>query len=162
IGKQLIGVSSFPTDREPKRLVAELGKRIKKVLSEHKEVGVCEGVGVVVPGMVDRRTRRIIHAPTLGWRDIELREALSTATGLSVQVEKSGKACALAQMWATRGDEGGVGDLVFVSVSDGIGVGIVVNGEVLRGQHNIAGEFGHVPLSIDGPRCACGAMGCWE
>src|SRR6185369_13496213 len=49
-----------------------------------------------------------------------------------------------------------------VSVSDGVGVGIVVNGEIVRGRHNIAGEFGHVPLSIDGPRCSCGATGCWE
>jgi predicted NBD/HSP70 family sugar kinase len=65
-------------------------------------------------------------------------------------------------MWATRGDGAAVGDLVFVSISDGVGVGVIVNGEVLRGHYNIAGEFGHVPLSIDGPRCACGATGCWE
>jgi predicted NBD/HSP70 family sugar kinase len=55
-----------------------------------------------------------------------------------------------------------VRNLVFVSVSDGVGVGIVVNGELLRGCHNIAGEFAHMPLSIDGPRCSCGAIGCWE
>ena len=54
------------------------------------------------------------------------------------------------------------GDLVFVSVSDGVGVGVIINGEVLRGRHNIAGEFGHVPLSLDGPRCSCGSNGCWE
>jgi predicted NBD/HSP70 family sugar kinase len=51
---------------------------------------------------------------------------------------------------------------VFVSVSDGVGVGVIVNGELLRGRHNTAGEFGHVPLNIDGPRCSCGATGCWE
>ncbi|MGE0129437.1 MAG: ROK family protein [Blastocatellales bacterium] len=162
IGKQLVATSGFPTERDPKRLVAELGKRIKKVLSEHKEVGECKGVGVVVPGMVDRATSRIIHAPTLGWRDVEIRESLASATGLPVHVENSGKACALAQIWAARGDTAATGDVVFVSVSDGIGVGIVVNGEILRGRHNIAGEFGHVPLSIDGPRCPCGATGCWE
>ncbi len=50
-----------------------------------------------------------------------------------VHVENSGKACALAQMWNTRGDSTAIGDLVFVSVSDGVGVGIVVNGEILRG-----------------------------
>lgn len=161
IGRPLLSTISFPTDREPKRLVAEIGRRIKQVLAEHAEAGACEGVGVVVPGMVDRATSRIIHAPTLGWHDVEIREPLSSATGLTVEVENSGKACALAQMWATREDSA-VGDLVFVSVSDGIGVGIVVNGDILRGHHNIAGEFGHVPLSIDGPRCACGATGCWE
>ncbi len=74
-----------------------------------------------------------------------------------------GRACALAQAWALRSDGGGLGgDLVFVSVSDGLGVGVIINGEVLRGRHNIAGEFGHVPLSLDGPRCSCGSNGCWE
>jgi predicted NBD/HSP70 family sugar kinase len=80
-----------------------------------------------------------------------------------VQIENSGRACALAQMWALRGDSlVSTGDLVFVSISDGVGVGVIINGEVLRGRHNIAGEFGHVPLSLDGPRCSCGANGCWE
>jgi len=52
--------------------------------------------------------------------------------------------------------------LVFVSVSDGVGVGIVVRGELVRGQHNIAGEFAHMPISLDGPRCGCGRSGCWQ
>jgi N-acetylglucosamine repressor len=51
---------------------------------------------------------------------------------------------------------------VFVSVSDGLGVGVCFHREVLRGRHNLAGEFGHIPLSIDGPRCSCGSTGCWE
>jgi predicted NBD/HSP70 family sugar kinase len=162
MGRQLVATSNFATERDPKRLVVDLAKRIKKVLADHKGVGVCEGVGVVIPGMVDRITSRIIYAPTLGWRNVTIREPLATATGLNVHVENSGKACALAQMWAARGDQPVGGDLVFVSVSDGIGVGVVVNGEILRGHHNIAGEFGHVPLSMDGPRCSCGATGCWE
>jgi predicted NBD/HSP70 family sugar kinase len=94
---------------------------------------------------------------------VSLREQLSSATGLPVQIENSGRACALAQMWATRNSATPpVGDLVFVSVSDGVGVGVIIQGDVLRGRHNIAGEFGHVPLSLDGPRCSCGANGCWE
>ena len=105
---------------------------------------------------------RVLHAPTLGWRDVDLREPLAAATGLRVEVENSGRACALAQMWALGGAACAHGDLVFVSVSDGIGVGVLINGEVLRGRHNIAGEAGHIPLSLDGPRCSCGANGCWE
>jgi len=162
LGRQLVPTGNFPTNRDPKLLIPEMSERIKELLSNHKEFGACVGIGVVVPGMVDRQTRRVIHAPTMGWRDVEIKESLSAATGLPVQVENSGKACALAQTWATRGDAAAIGDLVFVSVSDGIGVGIIVNGEVLGGRHNIAGEFGHLPLSIDGPRCSCGATGCWE
>jgi predicted NBD/HSP70 family sugar kinase len=163
LGKPLTGVISFPTAGDPKQIVATLAARIKRLLADHPEVDACEGVGVVVPGMVEHSTMRVLHAPTLGWRNVNLRESLAAATGLSVQIENSGRACALAQMWAMRGDATATtGDLVFVSVSDGIGVGVIINGEVLRGRHNIAGEFGHVPLSLDGPRCSCGANGCWE
>jgi predicted NBD/HSP70 family sugar kinase len=104
----------------------------------------------------------VLFSPRLGWRDVRLREALATATGLPVTVENSGRACALAQLWSTRADAPAAGDIAFVNVSDGIGVGIVVRGELLRGLHNVAGEFGHIPLNVDGPPCACGASGCWE
>ena len=56
----------------------------------------------------------------------------------------------------------GDGPVAFVNVSDGVGVGIAIDGKLLRGAHNIAGEFGHVPLNLDGPRCSCGQSGCWE
>jgi predicted NBD/HSP70 family sugar kinase len=90
-----------------------------------------------------------------------LRDPLAAGLGLPVQIENSGKACALAQLWATRDAKAPI-NFVYITVSDGLGVGIVLNGEVVRGQHNIAGEFGHVPLNVDGPRCGCGATGCWE
>ena len=163
LGKPLGGIVSIPTDRDPKTLVHSLAAAIRKLLAEHPEVDTCAGIGVVVPGMVEHATMRVLHAPTLGWRDVHLREALSAATSLPVQIENSGRACALAQTWALRSDAVSIpSELVFVSVSDGIGVGVIMNGEVLRGRHNIAGEFGHVPLSLDGPRCSCGANGCWE
>jgi len=162
VGRQLGVVSSFQTNRDVDVLIQELARRIKQILSDYKEVGACEGVGVSVPGMVDPTRGRVVHAPTLAWRDVNLRDPLAHALGIPVQIENSGKACALAQLWATRTDVVASGNSVFVSVSDGVGVGVVVNGEVLRGRHNTAGEFGHVPLSIDGPKCSCGATGCWE
>ena len=162
MGRQLGVVSSFQTNRDVDVLIQELARRIKQILADYKEVGACEGVGVSVPGMVEPAAGRVVHAPTLGWHDVSLRDPLTIALGIPVQIENSGKACAMAQLWATRSDVVASGNSVFVSVSDGVGVGIVVNGELLRGRHNTAGEFGHVPLSIDGPRCSCGATGCWE
>ena len=161
MGRQLGVVSSFQTNRDVDALIQELARRIKQALAE-KEIGACEGVGVSVPGMVNPAKGRVLHAPTLAWRDVNLRDPLSVALGIPVHIENSGKACALAQLWTTRSDVVASGNSVFVSVSDGVGVGVVVNGEVLRGRHNTAGEFGHVPLSIDGPKCSCGATGCWE
>jgi predicted NBD/HSP70 family sugar kinase len=160
-GQPISGVISIPTPREPKAFVEALAERVKSLRAEDREITAIAGIGVVVPGMVERLTMQVLHAPTLGWRNVNIREPLAAATGLTVQVENSGRACVLAQAWAIR-DASGPGDLVFVSVSDGLGVGVMIHGEILRGTHNIAGEFGHVPLSLDGPPCSCGSTGCWE
>ena len=65
-------------------------------------------------------------------------------------------------MRATRGEAPADGPVAFVNVSDGVGVGLAVDGKLLRGAHNAAGELGHVPLNLYGPRCSCGQRGCWE
>jgi N-acetylglucosamine repressor len=161
VGQQLASVTSFATESDPKKFVSGLVKRVKSILIEHKDLGRCQGVGVVVPGMVDADAGRVLLAPNLGWRDLNLREPLAAGLGLPVQIENSGKACALAELWSARGGQAH-SNFVFLTVSDGLGVGVVLGGDLVRGQHNIAGEFGHIPLNVDGPRCGCGATGCWE
>ena len=161
-GNPTSGVIRMPTIRDPRELAPAMAERIKRLLVENREVDACDGVGVVVPGMVEHSTMKVLHAPTLGWKDVDLHGPLASATGLPVQIENSGRACALAQAWAVRETAGALGDVVFVSVSDGVGVGVMIHGELLRGRNNVAGEFGHVPLSLDGPRCSCGSNGCWE
>jgi predicted NBD/HSP70 family sugar kinase len=163
VGKPIGGVVTLPTERDPERLVGSLKARIAQLLADHPGIDECVGIGVAVPGMVERPSMRVLHAPTLGWRDVDLRDLLARATGIPVELENSGRACALAQLWAMHGGgDAPSGDFVFVSVSDGLGVGVCFHREVLRGRHNLAGEFGHIPLSIDGPRCSCGSTGCWE
>jgi predicted NBD/HSP70 family sugar kinase len=163
LGKPLSGVVGFPTVRDPKALAATLGVRIRALLADHGGLAACEGVGVAIPGMIEHATMRVLHAPTLGWRNVDVRDLLVSGIGLPVHIENSGRACALAQLWTMHGGtSASAGDFVFVSVSDGLGLGVIVRGELLRGRHNVAGEFGHVPLTMDGPRCSCGATGCWE
>jgi N-acetylglucosamine repressor len=162
MGEPLVGMTNFPTESEPDRLVAVLADRIRETLAVHPELGRCEGIGVVVPGMVDRTSGRVLFAPRLGWRDVALQEPLAAAIGLPVVIENSGRACALAQAWTARRDPSTAGGLVFVNVSDGLAVGVMTNGQLVRGEHNAGGEFGHIPLALDGPLCSCGARGCWE
>jgi N-acetylglucosamine repressor len=157
-----IAVERFDTALDPEETVALLTSRIRRLLDAHGAVGLCEGIGVVVPGMVDRQAGVVLNAPTLGWRDVELRAALSASLALPVYIERDAVACALAQLWSAQRATDGVDNFVYVTVSDGIGTGLVVNGEVARGQFNTAGEFGHVPLDLAGPGCLCGARGCWE
>jgi predicted NBD/HSP70 family sugar kinase len=111
--------------------------------------------------MVDRTSGSIINSPQLGWRDVDIRGMLEKASHLPVFIENAPIACALAEMWlGQRGST--VTDFVYVTVSDGVGAGLVVNGQVVRGSGDTAGEFGHIPLDPDGPYCLCGARGCWE
>jgi predicted NBD/HSP70 family sugar kinase len=160
-GREL-AIESYDTIFSIPEFVKDLAGRIRKLLKRQGLGFRCEGIGLVVPGMVDQRTGKILNAPALGWRDVDIRTKLSGATGLSVHIENSGRASALAQLWLKRGEATGGHNFVYISVSDGVGLGIVVNGELLRGRDQIAGEFGHMPINLDGPRCMCGANGCWE
>jgi len=160
-GRQL-ALEAHDTIFSVPEFIKDLSVRIRRMLKIHDAKANCEGIGVVVPGMVDQRTGLILNAPALGWRGVDLRDKLAAATGLPVQIENSGRACSLAQLWLERGESTGPNSFIFISVSDGVGVGMVANGELVRGHDHIAGEFGHMPLNLDGPRCMCGASGCWE
>ena len=164
LGKQLENIVSFPTELEPAKFIKTLSLRIRQLLADNKkEVSECDGIGVVVPGMTNVRTGRILRAPALGWLDVDLLALLRKEfENIPIYIENSGKACALSQIWSNSSDLQTHNDLVFVSISDGVGVGVIINGELMRGKHNTAGEFGHLPLSIDGLPCLCGANGCWE
>jgi N-acetylglucosamine repressor len=162
VGHPLLDVIEFPTCPSPRATVRRLVRQIASVLAQHPQVGQCVGLGVVVSGMLDLDHGRLKYSPTLRWRDVDLAEPLQAATKLPVVVENSCKACVLAQVWAVLGDAPVDGPVAFVNVSDGVGVGIAIDGKLLRGAHNIAGEYGHVPLTMFGPRCSCGQTGCWE
>lgn len=157
-----IATEVFETIGAPAALIAELATRLRRLLATYGAAGRCEGIGLVVPGMIDQRLGRVLNSPQLGWRNVDVRDALSSATGLPVHVENAPIACALAQLWL--GGRGGdvPSDFAYVTVSDGVGVGLVVNGQVVRGHANTAGEFGHIPLAPDGPHCLCGSRGCLE
>lgn len=165
-GGHPVAQESFETLVDPAALVEALATRVRRLLEAHGALAQCEGIGLVVPGMVDQRTGRVLNAPQLGWRDVDVRDLLAAATTLPVQIENAPLACAQAQMWL--GQRGGAAggtiprNFAYLTVSDGVGVGVVVDGQVVRGHGFTAGEFGHVPLSLDGPHCLCGARGCLE
>jgi N-acetylglucosamine repressor len=157
-----IAMETFDTIEDLSALVPELQSRVRRLLAMHGASRKCEGIGLVVPGMVDAVSGQVLNAPQLGWRNVDIRGPLEEALGLPVHVENAPIACALAKMWLGRPGAPVPTDFVYVTVSDGIGAGVVVNGQVVRGQTNSAGEFGHVPLTADGPTCLCGGHGCLE
>ena len=155
---------SFETPEFPEALPDLLAVEVASLLRQHAPDGVdgCQGLGIVLPGMVDRKTGRLIYAPRLGWRDVDLRSAVAQRVGMKCYIESAPIACALARLWLEPDATRAVNSFAYVSVSDGIGVGLAFNGEMLRGEGHTAGEFGHVPLDANGPECVCGRIGCWE
>ncbi len=150
---------SFPTPNEPAAFVRAVAKTIAALREQHPRM-ICEGIGLSLPGRVDE-SGLLVFAPNLGWRDVNLREMLEAATSLPVNVENAANACALGELWFGRHDEH-VRHLVAVTVSEGIGVGVLLNGQLVRGANAMAGEFGHMTLDESGPPCCCGKRGCWE
>jgi predicted NBD/HSP70 family sugar kinase len=121
----------------------------------------CEGIGVSLPGRVDLASQRLVFAPNLDWRNYDLKTPLENATGLPVELENAANACALSEIWFGRRSEGAQ-DLVALTVSEGIGTGLVLNHQLVRGSTGVAGEFGHTTIVEDGLECRCGNRGCWE
>ena len=150
---------SFPTPGNPSTFVQTVARTIASLRAAHPSM-VCEGIGVSLPGRVDEGGR-LVFAPNLGWRDVDLKQMLEAATGLPVNVENAANACALGEVWFGRHDEH-LRHLVAVTVSEGIGVGVLLNGQLVHGAHAMAGEFGHMTLDENGPPCCCGKRGCWE
>ena len=150
---------TMPTPAEPKDAIALLVKRIRAVIQscENKKI---EGIGITLPGRVDNSKGRLVFAPNLKWRDVDLGRPIAKATGLDVELENAANACVLAAAWFDPMDS--CRNLVVVTVSEGLGIGIYLNGELARGHNGMAGEFGHVPLDPKGPACSCGSHGCWE
>ena len=150
---------SFITPKEPAGLIMTLAARIRRLMELHPET-TFEEIGVSLAGRVDRFTHQVLFAPNLGWGDVDLKGPLERSTGLPVTVENAANACALSEVWS--GPFAGAQDLVAVTVSEGIGTGIIANGQLVRGPSGAAGEFGHFCLDPEGPLCNCGSRGCWE
>jgi len=155
-----VAQESIATAADSETFVADLSDRVRDFIRLRPQV-FYEGIGVSLPGRVDYASQRLVFAPNLGWRDVDLKTPLELTTGLLVEIENAANACALSEMWFGRHTEG-LHDFISLTVSEGIGTGIVTNGQLVRGPTGMAGEFGHVLINEEGPLCRCGNRGCWE
>lgn len=151
------------TPADPKLAIDGMIQSIERIIATYG--AACgetkiEGVGISLPGRYDHASDRLVFAPNLHWRGVDIRTRITQATGLEVELENAANACVLAAVWFDRAEESR--NLVVVTVSEGLGTGVLANGRLLRGFNGMAGEFGHVPLDPEGPACGCGGRGCWE
>ena len=156
---RLVMQTSWPTPASPEAFAAELADTVRTFKRTHGEI-VCEGVGVSVVGRINA-SGHLVFAPNLGWPPVELKQIVESAVGLPVAVENAASACALAELLFGRLPDD-VKHLAAVTISEGVGVGLLVNGQLIHGHNAMAGEFGQVPLVENGIPCPCGKRGCWE
>jgi predicted NBD/HSP70 family sugar kinase len=119
-----------------------------------------DGVGVSVSGRVDQEAHRLVFSPNAAWAGVDLQGELQKALKAPVLMENAANASLFAERWF--GKLGDTANMLAVSVSEGIGAGILVDGRLVRGREGMAGEFGHMPFEDHGPVCGCGNIGCWE
>ena len=125
--------------------------------------GSIEGVGVSLPGLVDPSTGTALYIPYFLWRDLPISEMISDAVGLPVVIDNDANAVALAELWFGRPEVNDARDFILVLVAEGVGTGIIFDGQVYRGQRGAAGEFGHMVIGRGAPvPCSCGSDDCWE
>jgi predicted NBD/HSP70 family sugar kinase len=156
---RFVDQTSWRTPQDPQAWLQALTRSVRGFRTAHPRI-LCEGVGVSLPGRADAEGR-LIFAPNLRWGPVNLRALIEQKLELPVAVENAANACALAELWFGRHPEH-VRNLIAVTISEGIGVGLLMNGQLVRGGDARAGEFGHITLDENGPRCPCGKRGCWE
>lgn len=150
-----------PTEAEagPERVIANLARAANEVRDQLERPPV--GLGVAAPGPVEHQTGLILQAPNLGWKEpIPLAAALQAATGLTTLLGNDANFAALGE--ARFGAGRGARNLIYLTVSTGIGSGIIVDGVLLLGHYGAAAEAGHTVIYRDGRPCRCGNHGCLE
>lgn len=119
------------------------------------------GIGIALPGLVQGSAGvESVIVPQWAWRNVELLELMRERIDLPLVIENPLKAIAKAELWLGAGRD--VASMVTINLGTGVGTGIVLEGKILRGATNSAGEWGHSLLVYDGRRCRCGRLGCVE
>lgn len=119
--------------------------------------------GLAVPGLVDTAEDRVLNAPNIGWRDVDISAwagSLIPAGRYGTAVFNEANSAALAELWYGQGR--GMGHYLYISGEVGIGGGIIIDSGLFAGPGGNAGEIGHIVVDPDGPTCSCGGAGCLE
>ena len=154
--------AALPTDVRggPSGVMDQIDALIEQVAAKDDRKTIT-GIGLSLAGPIDTESAVVTRIPTLpGWDGLPVAQALSERTGLPARVENDGIAATLGE-WR-YGAGRGVSNIVYLTVSTGIGGGAVVDGRLLHGRKGIAGHLGHMRMAQEGSTCSCGTVGCFE
>lgn len=164
-GTRVSGVVTLPTgapdgpDAVIDRILKMANGVIETTRREDPSANIV-GVGVGSPGPLDRKRGLVIFTPNLRWKNMPLRDRIGTALALPAALDNDANCAMLGEHWV--GAAKGARDAVCLTLGTGIGGGIVVDGKLVHGASDSAGEIGHITIDVNGRRCGCGNDGCLE
>ncbi|HEU6455577.1 MAG TPA: ROK family transcriptional regulator [Roseateles sp.] len=153
-------------DRSAAGCIERLSKAMLQLLTKFRPERQVVGIGVGLPGSVQLAGGIVQFAPNLGWRNVPFAALLTAAlrdTALSdspLFVQNEADVAALGELEFNPSPGGN--PLIYVSINQGLGAGVIVGDRLLNGSRGYAGEVGHMVLQFNGPRCSCGRRGCAE
>ncbi|WP_330277995.1 ROK family protein [Lentzea sp. NBC_00516] len=160
LGGEILGRDSWNLHRtrDPGEVITHIVDSARLMADDLDATAV--GVGVSVPGVVRRADGHVHEAPNLHWTGVALGKRLEAVLKLPVQVGNDAELGALAEH--VRGAARESADMVYISADVGVGGGVILSGQPLRGSGGYVGELGHMVVNPRGLRCYCGCDGCWE
>ena len=146
---------------EPDKIISIIEKHIENLI-ESREIpdDKIMGIGLGVPGIIDKESGMILYSPDFGWEKVDLVTHLKKKFGFWVEIENSNRTGALAEKWL--GVAQSADNLFGINIGHGIGAAILKEEDIYQGSSGASGEFGHLILKKDGPLCDCGNRGCLE
>nr|WP_239550880.1 ROK family transcriptional regulator [Halanaerobacter jeridensis] len=155
--KNIIPITNKSNSEE---VIDNIFKEIDSIIAE-RDLNVQEilGIGIAVPGLIDKEEGVLKFAPNLTWSDLKICELFKNKYNLPIILENEANAAAIGEKDFVYPDSN---NLVYVSINEGIGCGVIFNNELYKGASGNAGEFGHIIIDRSGPKCHCGNNGCWE
>ena len=147
--------------RGPDRVIDEMCSAIQRINRQYERNGKFLGAGIGIPGIIDLETGTIRKSANLpGFSEYPVRAEIERRLGAKVFLDNDANFAALGEKWLGAGRS--VANMAILTLGTGIGGGIILNEKIFHGMTGMSGEFGHVPIANDGPRCGCGSYGCAE
>ncbi|MBL0240454.1 MAG: ROK family transcriptional regulator [Chloracidobacterium sp.] len=157
----IIESETMPTSADVEFISGQIVERLRRLTLRYASFTL--DVGMSVPGLVDQKLGKVFHVPYFDWRDWDICQRIEKELGLRVTIENDANATALAELWFGHEKIRKIDTFVMVLVGEGIGTGIIFDGQVYRGEKGAGGEFGHMIAGDDAPiECSCGSRECWE
>jgi len=149
-------------DESPQSVIERIFSAIDHLLSQRDmDSSQLASISIAAAGAINLDKGLITSSPNLpGWHDVPLRDIIKERYRVNTFLINDGSAAALGEHRLGAGR--GVSNLIYLTVSTGIGGGIIINGKLYSGESGSAGEIGHMTIDVNGPRCNCGNIGCFE